>query len=111
MTPTDPPSRLQVCIKRCDQCLFTPTKLVSDERKQELLTRLNQNSTTSYVRKAISYEVLHDAFVVRRITRKQLATELDVHPQAIAQNLRRWKAAGVNFPSRGTNPLYPSIEI
>ena len=27
----------QVCEKRCDECLFTPAKIVSEARKQELI--------------------------------------------------------------------------
>jgi len=37
-------SKLNVCHKLCDQCLYSKNKIVSDERKEELLQSLQRSS-------------------------------------------------------------------
>lgn len=34
---------IKVCEKPCDQCLFSDKKIVSDERKEEIITELEAN--------------------------------------------------------------------
>jgi len=37
---------LDVCAQRCDQCLFSSAKIVSDERREDLLATIGANDRT-----------------------------------------------------------------
>ncbi len=41
----DPEEGLRVAEKRCDECLFTKNKIVSDSRKAEVLTKCRESQT------------------------------------------------------------------
>lgn len=42
------PGKFLVCEKRCAECLFTPAKIVGDERKQEILDGIEKHQDGYY---------------------------------------------------------------
>lgn len=47
-TPPDP-TVFQVCEKMCPECLFTPAKIVGEERKQDILEGINNGGGSYFV--------------------------------------------------------------